>query len=204
MVVAARGGRSGVRECTTSIRSCLALLLPSLFLLFLLSWPLSLLITISSSTTKNTNTKPPTSIHNTHTHSQQQQQHQQQHQQQQQQQQSKKKHSHCLLKCRIFRLFVLIWCFLPFIFVLKIDCYCFVENHRFSKIPVIRKSIRFPWKTMILPMSRARPNDKFGSGWSQHCLHFSTFWREAMKNLEALHLSIVWPFRYFSAKRCKM
>ena len=37
MVVAARGGRSGVREC---IRSCLALLLPSLSLLFLLSSPL--------------------------------------------------------------------------------------------------------------------------------------------------------------------
>ena len=63
MVVAARGGRSGVREC---IGTCLALLLPSLFLLLLLSCPLSLLITISSSTTKNTNTKPPTSIHNTH------------------------------------------------------------------------------------------------------------------------------------------
>ena len=38
MVVAARGGRSGVREC---IRSCLALLLPSLSLLLLPSSPLS-------------------------------------------------------------------------------------------------------------------------------------------------------------------
>ena len=38
MVVAARGGRSGVREC---IRTCLALLLPSLSLLLLPSSPLS-------------------------------------------------------------------------------------------------------------------------------------------------------------------
>ena len=89
------------------------------------------------------------------------------------------------------RLFVQIWCNLPFVFVLKIDRYFFVENHRFSKIPVIRKSMRFPWKTMILPMSHARPNDKFGSGWSQHCLNFSTFWCEAMKNLEAVHFNII-------------
>ena len=53
-------------------------------------------------------------------------------------------------------------------------------------------------------MSRARPNDKFGRRWSQHCIHFSTFWREVMKILEALHLSIVWPFAYFKEKRWKM
>ena len=185
MVVAARGGRSGVREC---IGTCLALLLPSLFLLFLLSWPLSLLITISSSTTKNTNTKPPTSIHNTHNiHNSNNNINNNINNNNN----NKKKHSHSLLKCHIFRLFVQIWCNLPFVFVLKIVCLFFVENNRFSKIPVIRKSIRFLWKTMILPMSRAQPNDKFGSGWSQHCLHFSTFWREAMQNWEALHLSIV-------------
>ena len=149
MVVAARGGRSGVREC---IRSCLALLLPSLSLLFLLSSPLSTL-------------------------------------------------SLLLLFWKailivwwsftFFRLFVQICCNLPFVFVLKIVCLFFVEKNRFSKIPMIRKSIRFPWKTMVLPMSRARPNDKLGRLWSQHCIHFSTFWREVMKILEALHLSIV-------------
>ena len=196
MVVAARGGRSGVREC---IGTCLALLLPSLFLLFLLSWPLSLssspsaaappktptpnhqhqfttLTTFTTATTTST-TSTTTAIKNK---------------------------SHSLLKCHIFRLFVQIWCNLPFVFVLEIVCLFLFENNGFSKIPVIRKSIRFPWKTMILPMSRARPNDKFGSGWSQHCIHFSTFWREVMKNLKALHLSIVWPFAYFKAKRWKM
>ena len=137
MVVAARGGRSGVREC---IGTCLAFLLPSLFLLFLLSCPLSLLITISSSTTKNTNTKPPTSIHNTHNiHNSNNNINNNINNNNN----SKKKHSHSLLKCHIFRLFVQIWCNLPFIFVLKIVCLFFVENNRFSKIPVIRKSIRF-------------------------------------------------------------
>ena len=61
--------------------------------------------------------------------------------------------------------------------------------------------MRFPWQTMILTMSHARPDDKFGSGRSQHCMDFSTFWCEAMQNLEAAHLSIVWSFPYFSAKR---
>ena len=186
MVVAARGGRSGVREC---IGTCLSFLLPSLFLLFLLSCPLSL----SPHHQQQHHQKhqhQTTNISSQHSqHSQQQQQHHQQ--QQQQQQQSKKIILIVSWSVTFFRFFVQIWCNLPFIFVLKIDCYFFVENHRFSKIPVIRKWIRFPWKTMILPMSRARPNNKFGSGWSQNCIHFSTFWREAMKNLEALHLSIV-------------
>ena len=164
MVVAARGGRSGVREC---IRTCLALLLPSLSLLFLPSSPLSHLSLFWFLCKKATFSK----FHEV---------------------------------SLFFRLFVQIWCNLPFVYVLKIDYYFFVENHRFSKIPMIRKSIHFPWKTMILPMSRARPNDKFGRRWSQHCIHFSTFWREVMKILEALHLSIVWPFAYFKAKRWKM
>ena len=69
--------------------------------------------------------------------------------------------------------------------------YFLLKKLKYSKIPVVRKSIRFPCKTMILPMSHERPDDKFGSSWSQHCLDFSTFWREAMKNLEAAHLSIV-------------
>ena len=193
MVVAARGGRSGVREC---IGTYLSFLLPSLFLLFLLSCPLSLssspsaaappktptpnhqhqfttLTTFTTATTTSTTTTTTTATTTSTTTT------------------TIKKKTHSLLKCHIFRLFVQIWCNLPFVFVLKIVCLFFVENHRFSKIPVIRKSIRFPWKTMILPMSRAQPNDKFGSGWSQHCLHFSTFWREAMKNWQILHLSIV-------------
>ena len=137
MVVAARGGRSGVREC---IGTCLSFLLPSLFLLFLLSCPLSLssspsaaappktptpnhqhqfttLTTFTTATTTSTTTSTTTTI--------------------------KKKHSHGLLKCHIFRLFVQNWCNLPFVFVLKIVCLFFVENNKISKIPVIRKSIRF-------------------------------------------------------------
>ena len=160
---AARGGWSGVRAC---IRSCLALLLPSLSLLFLPPSPLFLLSVFCFF--------------------------------------FQKEKLIVSWSFTFFRLFVHICCNLPFAFVLKTVCSCFVENNRFSKIPMIRKWIRFPWKTMILPMSRARPNDKFGRRWSQHCIHFSTFWREVMKILEALHLSIVWPFAYFKAKRWKM
>ena len=134
MVVAARGGRSGVREC---IGTCLSFLLPSLFLLFLLSCPLSLSSSPSAAappktptpnhqhqfTTLTTFTTATTTSTTTST--------------------IKKKHSHSLLKCHIFRLFVQIWCNLPFVFVLRIVCLFFVENNRFSKIPVIRKSIRF-------------------------------------------------------------
>ena len=121
MVFAARGGRSGVREC---IGTCLAFLLPSLFLLFLLSCRLSLLITISSSTTKNTNTKPPTSIHNTHNIHNSNNNNINNNQ---------KKHSHSLLKCRIFRLFVQIRCNLPFVFVLKIVCLFLLNTTDFPR-----------------------------------------------------------------------
>ena len=53
-------------------------------------------------------------------------------------------------------------------------------------------------------MSHVRPDDKFGSGRSEHCTDFSTFWCQAMKNLEADHLTSVHPFPYFSAKRWKI
>ena len=53
---------------------------------------------------------------------------------------------------------------------------------------MIRKSRRFPWKTMILPMSHTRPNDKFGSGWSQHFLHFGAKrWKTWKQLISALY-----------------
>ena len=49
-----------------------------------------------------------------------------------------------------------------FVFFLKISF--FAEKIIISQIPVIQKSMCFLRKTMILPMSHPRPDDKFGSG----------------------------------------
>ena len=45
-----------------------------------------------------------------------------------------------------------------------------------------------------------RSNEKLGSNSSQHCLDFSTFWCQAMKNVEAPDLSIVYTFLIFRHK----
>ena len=47
----------------------------------------------------------------------------------------------------------------------------------------------------------ARSNEKLGSNSSQHCLDFSTFWCQAMKNVEAPDLSIVYTFLILCTKK---
>ena len=140
MVVAARGGRSGVTEC---IRSCLALLLPSLSVLLLPSFPLSHLSLFCFLSQKNI----------------------------------------LIVSWRFtfFKLFVQICCNLPFIFVLKIDCLFFVQNHGFPRSQWYGNQYVF-----------------FEKQWFYQCLA-----RSPMINLAAADLSIVYTFLHFGVKRWK-
>ena len=54
-------------------------------------------------------------------------------------------------------------------------------------------------KTRILDGSLARRGDKFEGGPSQHCLGFYVFCCEAIKNLEAVDLSIVQLFQLLAS-----